>query len=467
MGRSARRRGVTRSAALWCASAALVAGCVEPRTSVLLRVESELSWGEGARVQSVVVEVRRDGATGPLRSQRVTALGVGAGRSSLPLLIEARESTGDVSAPLWVEALGCATPNGCDRDGAVVAQRAVVRFVERETLRVTLLLASACAGVRCDTSERCETTSGACVPVEGEGRVDAGRDAAVDATDVRDATTMDAGERDVEQDVTTLDAGIDGRSGDATIDALPSTDVTEGGDSSADASGTRCPAGMVFIAGGEFEMGADYAADQRPAHRVRLSPFCLDSTEVTVIAYGSCDAPECTRPGTVGGCNWGVPDRGNHPMNCVSWNQASAYCVWRGATLPTEAQWEFVARAGDRRRWVWGDRFDPEGLCWSGVSTRASTCSVGSFPAERVGASMFDLMGNVNEWTADWFGAYPVDAGVTVDPVGPASGSARVHRGGGWQDSVPDSCGSTTRSADSPSITFGIQIGFRCAAAPR
>lgn len=449
MGRSARRRGVTSSAARWSASIALVAGCVEPRTSVLLRVESELSWGEGARVQSVVVEVRRDGATGPLRSQRVTALGAGAGRSSLPLLIEARESTGDVSAPLWVEALGCATPNGCDRDGAVVAQRAVVRFVERETLRVTLLLASACAGVRCDTSERCETTTGACVPATSGASVDVGRDAAVmdhvvtEAGDV--AVSVDRGGVDAASDVTdAMDAG----ERDVAVDVVPSP----------------CPAGMVLIPAGEFDMGSTMAKNEQPVHRVRLSAFCIDRTEVTVAAYRACPTTACTEPRSIGACNWGRSDREDHPINCVDRSQAQGFCRWRGSDLPTEAQWEYAARGTGGRLYAWGEDAPSSRACWSGVAMRQGTCPAGAVEGDVSPFGVRDLGGNLTEWVRDLYGPYGADT--FTDPRGPATGADFVTRGGAWDDDVEARLRAARRDGNNP-ILQAYVFGFRCAAAPR
>lgn len=134
---------------------ALSTRCVEPRTELVAVVDSELPRGPGARIQSVRVEVRRGGPSGALRSQRVSTLGDPPGRTRLPLRVGLRESTGDVTAPVWIEALGCAGPNGCDRDDAVVAQRALVTFRPEATEEFPLLLASACVGVRCAIDERC------------------------------------------------------------------------------------------------------------------------------------------------------------------------------------------------------------------------------------------------------------------------------------------------------------------------
>ncbi|MBK8691179.1 MAG: hypothetical protein IPN17_02430 [Deltaproteobacteria bacterium] len=141
--------------------AALAASCEQPRTELVVRVDSELAWGPGQRVQSVVLTVRREGAAGPLRSARTTALGAGGERRALPLLVGVTAGD-DVETPVWIEALGCDDPNGCTAATAVVAQRAVVRFTRGETQEVTLLLASACVGVTCGSEQRCAVDSGRC-----------------------------------------------------------------------------------------------------------------------------------------------------------------------------------------------------------------------------------------------------------------------------------------------------------------
>jgi hypothetical protein len=149
-----------RAVAVGCA-AVLAASCEQPRTELVVRADSELAWGPGQRVQSVVLTVRREGAAGPLRSARTTALGAGGERRGLPLLVGVTAGD-DVETPVWIEALGCGDPNGCTAATAVVAQRAVVRFTRGQTQEVTLLLASACVGVTCGSEQRCAVGSGRC-----------------------------------------------------------------------------------------------------------------------------------------------------------------------------------------------------------------------------------------------------------------------------------------------------------------
>jgi hypothetical protein len=182
-------------------------------------------------VQSVVLTVRRGGPTGPLRSARTTALGAGDGRRALPLYVGVIAADDDVETPVWIEALGCGDPNGCSAAGAVVAQRAVVRFTRGQTEEVPLLLASACVGRDLRGRRALRGTSGAasrrrarrrrCGPSTSVGR-DVAADVAADVVVATDVTAADAPDvRDAGSDaVTTPDVR------DAGSDVVTTPDVT-------------------------------------------------------------------------------------------------------------------------------------------------------------------------------------------------------------------------------------------------
>ncbi len=153
-----------RAAAVGWATILLATSCEQPRTEIVVRVDSEVGWGPGQRVQSVALSVRRGGADGALRSARTTVLGAGAGHLPLPLYVGVLASDGDTDTPVWVEVLGCGDPNGCTASTAAVAQRAVVRFARGQTQELPLLLASACLGVSCASDQRCAPGSGSCEP---------------------------------------------------------------------------------------------------------------------------------------------------------------------------------------------------------------------------------------------------------------------------------------------------------------
>jgi eukaryotic-like serine/threonine-protein kinase len=262
-----------------------------------------------------------------------------------------------------------------------------------------------------------------------------------------------------------------------------------------------CPSGMVEIPGGKFFMGSDDKAatyPERPAHQVALRPYCIDRFEVTVAAYkAKSDAGECKRASLTN--EWdGIDDhereafdplcnardpvgRANHPINCVDWERADAYCEAEGARLPTEAEWEFAARGSDGRTYPWGDEApSPERLnacdsecllfgkknnvpfksMFDGDDEWPTTAPVGSFPR---GASPFgveDVAGNVWEWTSDYYAPYT--ASPASDPTGPAAGSEKVIRGGAWNGGYASWVRPTFRYKDSPAKT-SYGIGFRCA----
>jgi formylglycine-generating enzyme required for sulfatase activity len=250
-----------------------------------------------------------------------------------------------------------------------------------------------------------------------------------------------------------------------------------------------CPDAMVRIPAGRFAMGSPDGAgddDEHPQHLVTVSAFCLDRTEVTVRAYEACVAAKrCTPPHREISPYCNRPDRpelANHPVNCVDWNQAVAYCRSLGRRLPSEAEWEFAARGSDKRTYPWGDQ-PPDarrlnacgrecvafgrrvlGRDWpalyDGDDGWVTTSPVGSFPA---GASVFgalDMAGNVWEWTADWYGPYTTSA--AADPHGAATGAARVTRGNGWHAHRAVDLRAAVRSPGDPSVPNN-STGLRCA----
>jgi len=216
-------------------------------------------------------------------------------------------------------------------------------------------------------------------------------------------------------------------------------------------------ADMVRIRGGTFQMGSnDGVDDERPVHRVTVSTFYLDRTEVTVDAYRACvNAGACRTLPTGEYYNWGVSGRGNHPVNGVSWHGALAYCRWRGARLPTEAEWEYAAGGSAGRTYPWGNSAPTGQLEWSGNGT----APVGSHPGGATPEGVQDLSGNVWEWVSDWHGTYP--ATDQFNPTGPSSGQHRVIRGGSWETSHA----SYVRAAERSYLPLDryYNVGFRCA----
>jgi len=271
----------------------------------------------------------------------------------------------------------------------------------------------------------------------------------------------------------------------------------------------RCPEGMALIPGGKFFMGTDdvdleallYA---RPAHRAEVGDFCMDIHEVTVAKHAACsDIGECKRAhhdsfwpqgksdkktwemGRAAYsplCNEGQPGRENHPVNCVTWEQAEHYCHAQGKRLPREAEWEFAARGSDGRRYPWGDEppapvhlngCGRECVAWRATAKLPAvallydvddgfpgTAPVGSFPAGKTQAGLLDMVGNVFEWTADDFEPYPLAPKTPPVPAG-----SKVMRGGGFNSSQAEHAEPALRFPQDATAHVHA-VGFRCASAP-
>jgi len=184
-----------------------------------------------------------------------------------------------------------------------------------------------------------------------------------------------------------------------------------------------------------------------------VGAFRMDRTEVTVHAYRECArAGVCSPAGSGPYCNAGVAGRDNHPINCVDWTQATNYCTWAGARLPTEEEWEYAARGEGSSTYPWGDTPPGAELCRTGKGSQSGTCPVGSFPASNSRFGVSDMAGNVWEWTASAYGK---------DYASPRSSTFRVDRGGDFSGTAT-TLRSATRSGTAPPTRLGW-LGFRCA----
>lgn len=254
---------------------------------------------------------------------------------------------------------------------------------------------------------------------------------------------------------------------------------------------------MIVVPGGILAMGSARGEPaERPVHRVRISPFSIDRFEATnadfarfVAATGHRTDPERSGVGwhwdgqwrEVKGADWRRPHGPGssieglerHPVVQVSWNDARAYCLWRGKRLPSEAEWERAARGDGARTYPWGDEPPrqgerPRASYGSDDCCRADagdgyrfTAPVGSFPAGRSSFGVEDMAGNVWEWVEDWFDPAFYGRSPEADPVNRTPTSRKVIRGGGWGND-PSGLRSTLRHANPPDIGLSM-VGIRCA----
>jgi formylglycine-generating enzyme required for sulfatase activity/transposase-like protein len=290
--------------------------------------------------------------------------------------------------------------------------------------------------------------------------------------------------------------------------AHTSVPVTE---AAAPAATSRCGEGMVWIEGGDLTMGTDsthpalrYA---HPPQQRTVTSFCLQSHEVTVSEYQACvergactparDAAYWTQGPTSRRnwmtarkvrseqCNVGKAERADHPINCVSFQQAEAYCKTAHLRLPGEAEWEIAARGPKGRRYPWGDS-EPTALTvnacgkeceiWHrgvgllsefvGVAYQSddgypSTAPVGALKLGVTPEGVFDLGGNVSEWTADPASEYGTDA----LPNRTKDSAVHITRGGAFSSGLPELTNASFRFALF-NDTYSPSVGFRCAADP-
>lgn len=262
---------------------------------------------------------------------------------------------------------------------------------------------------------------------------------------------------------------------------------------------------MVLVPAGKFTMGntieqslgecvtlspdrtsdfcqEQFFTDETPAHQVYLDAYYIDQYEVTNASYKQCvDAGSCRPPqqrnSQTHDSYYGAPAFDNYPVIWVDWGMAKTYCEWRGARLPTEAEWEKAARGETPQAFPWGNSFSDtranacDRTCPDQVraSTRfndgfAETAPVDSFPDGASVYGVFNLAGNVSEWVSDWYHPeyYMRVGNDTSNPFGPPNGEQNIIRGGSW-NRLPINLRTVTRAAREPNFAAN-DVGLRCVA---
>lgn len=268
---------------------------------------------------------------------------------------------------------------------------------------------------------------------------------------------------------------------------------------------------MTLIAGGFFQMGAlaDSLADEcatfregcrpewfaasEPVHSVLLGRYYIDAHEVTNEAFvtfmnESGGEPACLDQTCLDVEESRIVEEGgafsvaeaflNHPVTGVTWYGAAAYCAWRGARLPTEAEWERAAAWDDQAevafQYPWGNTFDGANVNYCDSSCDepqaddnytdgyGETSPVASIEGGLSLSNIYDMAGNVWEWVGDWYDPGYYARSPETNPTGPEEGEEKVVRGGSWFDT-----GNFTASAirfPSAPDNADKTIGFRCVA---
>ncbi|MBN1349803.1 SUMF1/EgtB/PvdO family nonheme iron enzyme [candidate division KSB1 bacterium] len=257
------------------------------------------------------------------------------------------------------------------------------------------------------------------------------------------------------------------------------------GSAAASRTATKTDPDMVYVAGGTFMMGSIESDDEKPIHKVYVKDFYIDKYEVTNARF--CEFLNEKGNQTEGGVEWldikseyckivkqgskyvPVSGYGNHPVIMVSWYGANAYANWAGKRLPTEAEWEYAARGGNKSKgYSYSGSNNVDAVAWYWSNSTASgnsnlyqghgTMSVGTKKSNEL--ALHDMSGNVWEWCADWYASDYYSKSPYENPKGPSSGARRVLRGGSWYflayiARCADRINSNPRAR-------GYNIGFRC-----
>ncbi len=241
---------------------------------------------------------------------------------------------------------------------------------------------------------------------------------------------------------------------------------------------------MIFIEGGSFSMGDDSGKiNEKPQHNVTVKSFFMSKYEVTVEEYAKFvkETAYKTDAEKMGwsyiydgkgwqksnGVNWRFSEDGklrkstdqNYPVVHVSWNDANAYAKWAKCRLPSEAEWEFAARGGNNnKQFTFSGSNTIDDVAWYRGNSGNMIQSIGLKQPNELG--LYDMCGNVWEWSNDWYDEKYYESGFNDNPQGPNTGKFRVVRGGSWYFSDAN-CSNAFRNfagEDNHNLNFGFRV---------
>ena len=221
---------------------------------------------------------------------------------------------------------------------------------------------------------------------------------------------------------------------------------------------------MKLVEAGTFQMGSTDYSDEQPIHSVTITKnYYIGETEVTQALWKAVTGNSPTADGSAWSSTCGLGD--NYPAYLISYEDVQSFITKLNSMtgerfrMPTEAEWEFAARGGNKSKgYTYSGSNTIEDVAWYTYNSSSKTHIVKTKAANELG--IYDMSGNVWEWCSDWYGSYSSSA--QTDPTGPATGTYRVRRGGSWGGGYATSCRCASRDNNAPSSRYS-NIGFRLA----